>query len=366
MQEQELQEFNLVNITKAGLKYKKHIFIITGIGLLAGLVLAFIIKPKFEATTIFYPPANTSISKSILADNNLESLMEFGDEQQTDQMLQILNSEELKENVIQKFNLADHYDIDQDERYAKSKVKKEFSSNADFSRTDYLAVKITITDHDPVLAAGIANYISGILDSIRTNIQQARAKQAYHIIKFQYEKKQQQVDSILKNLASIRTQGIYDYESQSEVLSLAIVNAESQFQAEEARMRIYEANRAALPDTTVIKAKGRLEAARATLKALRPTIANFGKLSGRYLEYEALYEKEREALANLKLKYENAEVDFKKSISQKFMIDKAEIPEMKASPNRLLIVLMTGIVAFFISLMIAVYNEIVSARITLK
>lgn len=365
MQEQELQEFNLVNITKAGLRYRKHILIITCIGLLAGLALAFIIKPKFEATTIFYPPANTSISKSILADNNLESLMQFGDEQQTDQMLQILNSEELKENVIQKFNLTDHYHIDRDEQYAKSKVKKEFNANADFSRTDYLAVKITITDQDPVLAAGIANYISGILDSIRTNIQQARAKQAYNIIEYQYQQKKKQVDSILRNLALIRTQGIYDYESQSEVLSLAIVNAESQFKAEEARMKIYEANRAALPDTTIIKAKGRLEAARATLKSLRPAIENFGRLSGKYLEYEALYEKERDALANLQLKYENAEVDFKKTISQKFMIDKAEVPEMKASPNRLLIVLMTTIVAFFIGLMIAVYNEIVSAKIKL-
>src|SRR5690606_8368293 len=151
-----------------------------------------------------------------------------------------------------------------DEKYAKTKARKQFTSNTNFKRTDFLAVKISVTDEDPVLAAEMANYISLSLDSMRTAILQSRAKQAYEIINFQYQKKQSRVDSILKKLSAIREKGVFDYVSQSEVLSEAFIQAQTQFQAELARVKVYDANKSLLPDTTVIKAKGRLEAARAT------------------------------------------------------------------------------------------------------
>jgi uncharacterized protein involved in exopolysaccharide biosynthesis len=363
MHEDHLQEFNLIGITKAGLKYKKHIFLISIVGLVGGLVLAFVIKPKYEASTIFYPSANSSISKSILDNNNLEELMEFGSEDQTDQMLQILNSDQLKEQVISKFDLMNHYSIGKDAEYAMTKVKKQFAGNSDFRRTDYLAINITITDEDPEIAAQIANYVSFIIDSIKTNIQKARTQQAFEIIKTQYFDKKKEIDSLQEVMTKLRLKGIYDYESQSEVLSTAIVKAETQFQEEQARLKVYEQYKTRLPDTTIIRAKGRLEAARAAVSSLKPRIETFGKYSGDYLENEAMFEKQKESLALLQSKYENAFVDYHQTINQKFIIDKAQKPEMKAYPNRLLVVIVSVFSAFLIGLFMAIYNEIINPRL---
>jgi uncharacterized protein involved in exopolysaccharide biosynthesis len=363
MQENHPQEFNLIGITRAGLKYKKHILVFTLIGIIAGVALAFLIKPKYEAFTIFYPSANSSISKSILDDSNLEGLMEFGSEDQSDQMLQILNSDNLKERVIKKFNLMEHYEISNDEKYALTKVKKEFTNNADFMRTDYLAVKITITDDDPVYAANIANYVGYVLDSIKTDIQRERTKQAFAIIKTQYLAKKNQLDSLQTVLTVLRGKGIYDYKSQSEVLSIAIIKAETQLQEEQARVKVYEAYQASLPDTTIIRAKGRLAAAKGALSAVKPRIESFGKYSGEYLENEAMFEKQKDALAILQTKYENAEVDFQQTINQKFIIDKAKIPEIKSFPNKLLVILAVTFFAFLIGLFMAVYNEIINQKL---
>lgn len=363
MQTQENHQFNLISIAKASIKYRKHIILITLIGFIAGIIISFLIKPKFEAYTIFFTPAQNSISKSILSDNNLEGLMKFGDEEQIDQVLEMLLSDGIKDKVIGKFNLIEHYDIKPDEKYAKTKARKQFTSNTNFKRTDFLAVKISVTDEDPVLAAEMANYISLSLDSMRTAILQSRAKQAYEIIHNQYQKKQIRVDSILKKLSEIREKGVFDYVSQSEVLSEAYIKAQTEFQAELARVKVYETNKSQLPDTTVIKAKGRLEAARATYNSLKPTIKNFGKLSGKYLEYEALYETEKDALANLQLRHENAEVDFKKSIAQNFLIEKATVPEKNTYPNKSLVVLISTICAFIIALLTACYNEFVIPRL---
>ncbi|OAQ38818.1 hypothetical protein A5893_12290 [Pedobacter psychrophilus] len=356
MEEQE-KALNFIEVAKAGIRYRKHILLITLIGAAIGVAVSFIIKPKYEAYTIFYTPANTSISKSLLAENNLENFMSYGDEDQIDQVLEMLSSDNLKDKVISKFNLSQHYNIDTASKYPKTKTRKQFESNTEFKRTDNLAIKISVKDEDPVLAAEMANYISLSLDSIRTNIQQGRAKQAYQIIKNQYQKKQIEVDSILMQLSAIRQTGVYDYVEQSRVLSEAIVNAETSVAAEEARVKVYQNYESKLPDTTMIKAKGRLAAAKATYQSLKPTVNNFGKQSGKYLELEAVYEKEKESLANLQIRLESAEVDFKAAISQQFLIEKANVPEKSTYPNKTLVVLLFALSAFIIALLTICYLE---------
>ncbi len=353
---------NFIEVAKVGIINRKHILIITLIGAAIGVAVCFIIKPKYEAYTIFYTPANNSISKSLLAENNLENFMSYGDEDQIDQVLEMLSSDNLKDKVIRKFNLSLHYGIDTASKYPKTKTRNQFESNTEFKRTDNLAIKISVKDEDPILAAEMANYISLSLDSIRTNIQQGRAKQAYGIIKEQYQKKQIEVDSILNKLSSIRQTGVYDYTEQSRVLSEAIVNAETSVAAEEARVKVYQNYESKLPDTTMIKAKGKLAAAKATYQSLKPTVNNFGKQSGKYLELEAVYEKEKESLANLQIRLESAEVDFKAAISQQFLIEKASVPEKSTYPNKTLVVLLFAISAFIIALLIICYLEIVRPK----
>ncbi|MBC7654942.1 MAG: hypothetical protein H7098_10775 [Oligoflexus sp.] len=361
MEERE-KALNFVEVVKIGILYRKHILLITLIGAIFGIVVSFLIKPKYEAYTIFYTPANTSISKSLLAENNLENFMSYGDEDQIDQVLEMLNSDNLKDKVISKFNLSQHYDIDTTAKYPKTKTRNQFDSNTEFKRTDNLAIKISVKDEDPVLSAEMANFISLSLDSIRTNMQQGRAKQAYHIIKEQYQKKQVEVDSILNQLSAIRQTGVYDYEAQSRVLSEAIVNAETSVAAEAARVKVYQNYESKLPDTTMIKAKGRLAAAKATYQSLKPTVINFGKQSGKYLELEAVYEKEKESLANLQIRLESAEVDFKAAISQQFLIQKAGVPEKSSYPNKALVVFLFTICAFITALLAVCYLEIVRPK----
>lgn len=354
--------FDLVDVLKVGFKYKKHIFPITLFGMIVGLVTAFLVHPKFQSSTIFYIPANNSISKSLLAENNLENFMSYGDEDQIDQALEILNSDALKDRVIEKFNLINYYQFGNNTKYPKTKTRANLESNTEFKRTDNLALKVAVTDEDPVLATNMANYISLCLDSMRTEIRQARGQQAYELLKQQYHKKQVEVDSVLKELAQIRSQGIFDYEAQSKVLSNAIITAQTNVKAEEARLKVYEQHQERLPDSTIIRAKGRLQAAKATYESVKPTVANFGKLSGKYLELEAVYKKEQESLSNLQLRFEAAELDYKGVISQRFLIEKASIPEKNSYPNKALFIFLFGLSAFLISFLAVCYLEFVAPR----
>jgi uncharacterized protein involved in exopolysaccharide biosynthesis len=266
MMEEREKALNFVEVTKICINYRKHILLITLIGVIIGVIVSFLIKPKYEAYTIFYTPANNSISKSLLSENNLENFMSYGDEDQIDQVLEMLNSDNLKDKVINKFNLTEHYGIDTSAKYPKTKTRNQFDSNTEFKRTDNLAIKISVKDEDPILSAAIANFISLSLDSIRTNIQQGRAKQAYSIIKEQYQKKQAEVDSILND-------------------------------------------------------------------------------------------KEKESLANLQIRLESADVDFKAAITQQFLIQRAIVPEKSTYPNKALIVFLFALSSFIIALLTICYLE---------
>lgn len=353
--------FDLVDVLKTSFRYKKHIFLITFFGIIIGLITAFLITPKYEAYTIFYIPKNNSISKSLLAENNLENFMSYGDEDQIDQTLEMLNSDAIKDKVIAKFNLVKHYGIS-GTKYPKTKTREKLESNTDFKRTDNLAVKVSVKDEDAVLATEMANYISVCLDSMRTEIRKVRGKQAFELIKTQFLKKRTEVDSILKQLTLIREQGIFDYEAQSKVLSNAAITSQTNVKAEEARLKVYQKYRERLPDSTLIKAEGRLEAAKAAYQSVKPTVANFGKLSGKYLEMEAVYEKELESLSNLQLRFEAAELDYTGAISQQFLIEKATVPEKNAYPNKAVMVFLFALSAFIISALSVFYLEFIAPR----
>ena len=103
------------------LKYRKHLVYIGIIAIVAAIVFSspFFIKPMYKSTVILYPTASNSISKALLSENrgNTKDILEFGEDEQTEQMLQVLNSNKIRDRIIEKYNLLDHYNIKKDSKY---------------------------------------------------------------------------------------------------------------------------------------------------------------------------------------------------------------------------------------------------------
>src|SRR5436305_1996075 len=97
---------------------------------LSTLVAAFIfsgpsfIQPKYRSSVIFFPSSTNSISKAILEESNSEKqdILAFGEEEQAEQMLQILNSDDIRQSIINKYHLLQHYDIDVDESFPMTRL----------------------------------------------------------------------------------------------------------------------------------------------------------------------------------------------------------------------------------------------------
>ena len=126
--------------------YKKHLAIIAALVIVLSVIFSgpYFITPLFKSTVILYPTASNSISKVLLSDNfnNTKDILEFGEIEQTEQMLQVLNSNKIRDRIISKYNLLYHYNIDNDyndffkEEYpilANSPVWTDNSQNCDLA-----------------------------------------------------------------------------------------------------------------------------------------------------------------------------------------------------------------------------------------
>jgi hypothetical protein len=74
--------------------------------------VAYYITPLYRSTAVFFPTELSSISKAILSTNDTKSdILQLGDEEVIEQYLQLLSSEIIRNRIIAKYDLMNHYKI---------------------------------------------------------------------------------------------------------------------------------------------------------------------------------------------------------------------------------------------------------------
>ncbi|MCS6981654.1 MAG: Wzz/FepE/Etk N-terminal domain-containing protein [Flavobacteriales bacterium] len=301
-------------------RWKPLLFITILAGVLAGAA-SLLIRDKYKSTVVLFPATTHSLSKVLMDVQGISraDLLAFGVEEDADQMIQILNSDEIRERIIQKYNLMEHYRINPKRRFAQTRLREKFERNISFRRTEYLSVEISVLDEDPQMAARIANDIAALLDSAKNRMQQERAAEALKILEQEYADLQVMVRELEDSLTAVRLLGINDYASQAEVLN-------EQYAIALARNNYTAAN---------------------ALKAKLDVLSRYG---GAYVSLMEQLEHYHDQLALLKIKLKELRMDATRPITHKFIVNKAMPAEKKSYPRRSLIVLAACVGAFLVTL----------------
>ena len=146
------EDFDSSNLVIFIYKWRKPLFIIMAVAMVGSWFFSspWFITPKFKSTVIMFPASSSSISKSLLNEQSVkgQDITAFGEDDQAEQLLQILNSNMIRDRVMRKFDLMKHYNIDSTSAYKYSKLFKEYDNNITFRRTEFLAVQIAVYDAD--------------------------------------------------------------------------------------------------------------------------------------------------------------------------------------------------------------------------
>ena len=184
---------------------KQLIFIFVGSLVLSAIFSSsFFIKPKFKSTAILYP-VNTK---------------PYGTETPVEQMLQLLEANEIRDEIIKKYDLLKHYDIDSStNKHFYSDVVLEFAENISFTKTKYESVELEVKDIDPEMALNITNSIIKIYNQKVRDINNSSLIEVARTLKDRMVLKAKELDSLENKMKDIRVQyGILDYENQIRYL----------------------------------------------------------------------------------------------------------------------------------------------------
>ncbi len=314
-------DFSSGNLLVFVYQYRKILIIVSFAAAIVSSIISLLIEEKYKSTVIMFPTTTNSISKALIADNfgGKDDVLELGEEEQAEQLLQILNSDEIRNRIINKYDLMNHYEIEQDDPFKLTKLTRKFNSNISFEQTEFMSVKVEVLDRNPDTAALIANDIASLLDTVKNRMRKKIALEALEIVEGEYFGMMNYMQQMEDSLAKIRAMGVHDPESQSEVLTeqLAVATLKNNKNA---------------------------------IKVIENQLATLAEYGGIYISIRDNFEWDRKQLSFLKAKYAEAKIDAEKSLEHKFIVNQATPAERKSYPIRWLIVVSSTIASFLLCL----------------
>jgi uncharacterized protein involved in exopolysaccharide biosynthesis len=286
------------------LRKRKPILITFSIAIVLAVIFTSMQPKRYSSSAIVFPVYN----------NKVESVIEnpvFGYDVEADRLMQLLESDEVRDSVVDKFQLVNYYGIDKNALDWKDQLRQKYLQDVDFTRSPYMSIIIKVESEKPEQSAKIANYIISLADGVRNRIFKENELNAFHAIEKEFTAKTAVVDSLKKNIAKLR--------GNSESDLVALVN----------------------------------------LQGFVQTLSGSGK-SKVSTELERMlnqYIFEQSSLNDIAARYDKAKAQCESPITKIYIVDRARPSYKKVSPSYLVNFLTAGFLALFFSISVLYFLE---------
>ncbi len=302
--------FNNTSLVRLLLKWKYHLAVIFVVAVVLGAIFSgpAFITPLYKSEAIAYP-ANINA---------------YSDESETEQMLQIIQSQDIVDSVINRFNLMEHYEIDPEYPYWRSVLLQEYHDRVKISKTMYEAISITVMDKDPQIASDIAEAILHYYDLKTALMHKGKRREVIEMYNTQLIAKRALIDSLKNQLEDLgTTYGLIDYSVQSQEIMRGYLKT---FDGSDARA----VNNAAV-------------------KELKE---NIQKLGGELLTVVEMLQHESRTYVDIKVDYEQELRFYNSSLTYSNVISKPYPSDKKAYPVRWIIVALAAVGGLLIAILV--------------
>jgi len=293
--------FNSANLLRLIFRWKIPLagVIILSIMLSSFFSSHWFIKPRYKSFAYLYPI----------------NLVKYSGELETEQMLQLFESVEIRNKIIKNFPLATHYNIDSMSRQFRSDLYEVFDENIKFSKTEYNSILLEVYDTDPFFAKQLADSIISFFNQTVKEMHKQRIMELADSKLNQMNEKKKLIDSLQICENEIRQKfGIIDYEKQSEHLTEGYVKL--------------------LTET---------HANTAYIKEIKQKLENLELKGGEFLALNAALNNARSIYFQAKTDYEQLMQEYNKNISYTQIVSAPFAADKKSSPNRTIIVLISSL-----------------------
>jgi len=235
-------------------------------------------------------------------------------------MIEILNSGDIRDSVIGKFDLAVHWKVDSNYTHFLSTLYWIYIQRVKINKTPYEAVNVEVLDPDPRMACDMVN---AILEFYNMKVRKMHKDKFYEVV-INYEnivnEKKLKIDSLRQRAEELGTKyGLMEYQAQTREVMRALLGTGNQ------SGRYSEA----------LKYKKNIEEKGAEMLLIQEMMAA-----------------ETEEFAVFKLDYDRALLDYNREYTHMNILSKPYVSDKKASPIRWLIVLGSLLSMFSLALIV--------------
>jgi hypothetical protein len=293
------------------IKWKFHLLAIVSIAIVLAVIFSssIFITPLFKSFAIVYP----------------SNVAPYSDESETEQMMQVLQSKDIRDSIIKKFDLAGHYGIDPNYEFFISTLLLEYGKKVKITKTPYEAVTIEVWDKEPTIACNMVNEIMFQYNFKIRALHKEKFGEVVNNYRIITDLKKKELDSLAMVAKELGTQyGLIDFANQTREVMRAYLGTGG------SSVKTAEVNRL----KKNLEEKG---GDREMLSHLMPSAANVYSI--------------------LKLDYDRAIMDYNRNFTYVNVLNKPFPADKKSYPVRWIIVVMTAIGTFILAILIIGFIE---------
>ncbi|MBI1185684.1 hypothetical protein GC194_15560 [bacterium] len=332
----------LVLVLKFG---NRHLRLLTlvffGTLVLVYLVMRIFITPEYLSQTIIYP-ANIHPASS---------------EDPTEQVMQVLQSSDIQNKMIDSFNLIEHYGFSTESINYKN-LSKKYNHKIRAERTPLSSIEINVRDKDPVLAANMANALIQLLDRKILHMRRLKYREWAATAQEKYMEKQADINKIEEELSHLKTENkIINLEEQSTTVATKVSRIENTLAEASIKIEAFKKYNTAQARDSVRKYEVQQQAAEKKYEGLQTQFANILNVGDRIKGLEQSLELEHETLAEYKMEWEEAKQNATRKITYSFIVSQAGVADQPYYPKKVLTSLVTAVSVCFLLILFLAFAE---------
>jgi uncharacterized protein involved in exopolysaccharide biosynthesis len=311
----EIENLNSTNLLVLLIRWRKPIIIVCFAAAVVSAGMSLVMKERYKSTVTMFATQQHSFGEQLLEDVKKEDVLAYGEEEDAERLMQILNSDAIRNKIIEDFDLWTVYDIPRDSKGARSKIGREYNENVTARITRFGSIEVAVLDEKPDRARDMANSVAAYADSVSNAIRNERARDAFQYAESSLRTLEAELKVLEDSMSVLQQLGVYNYEDQVAALTEQYGTAIATGHPDRAQ-----------------KIKENLE-----------FLSKYGTLHHKLeSEIEGAYEK----LAVLRKRYDLIKIDIESNLPAKFIVDAATAADKKSFPIRWLIVVMSTASAF--------------------
>lgn len=339
---------NLLDVIGILYKWRKPILYTTGIAVVLSIIISLSLPNYFKASTIFYA-ASPDLAKPIPVGPLEKDLDYYGEPEDQDRLLAVAMSNQVADHIIEKFDLYGHYEINPESRKGPHKIKKKFYKLYTVQKTKHDGINLAMEDKDPILAANMANEARDKINGMAQKLIKESQNKLLKTYLDNIANKERELEFLNDSLSRTRkTYGIYNSESQGEVLADLQARAQGELNNMIARREIYQKRSGRFRDSI-----NYLSAAISGLEKQNEELVNklekFNQGLALVMTLENEQEEFGEQLSLDKERYKQLLSTYNNDFSGLHIVEWADVPIVKSRPKRSIYVIAATFLGFLFS-----------------